>query len=251
MNPEDTAKPSAEQFARASGVSREAARDWPQYWRQCRARLRVIHDVLETYSAKHVSDSRILDWGCAAGGVAMLIDHELQPQETHAADVDPHSIAWLQQNWSNITATQLEFGQPLPYDTDYFDVIIGISVFTHINPAEQTDYLRELHRITGRGGILLLTVASYYACDFNKEHRPDTALHPTSREKLKVQGTIFSRYPDKTLKLMEFADEGADYGQCYHSRETIHSLFGKFFDVRAIQEGVLGAQDLVVLQKVQ
>ena len=82
----------------------------------------------------------------------------------HAADVDPHSIAWLQQNAPNITAAHLEFGKPLPYGADYFDVIIGISVFTHLNPAEQSDYLRELHRITRQGGILLLTVASYDAC---------------------------------------------------------------------------------------
>lgn len=250
MKPENLPAPFPGQLSRASGVSRKAAEDWPGYWRQCRGRLRLIRDALETPGNKPVSESTVLDWGCALGGVAILIDSELSPREMHAADVDPHSIFWLQQNWSRITSAQLEFGKGLPYRADYFDVVIGISVFTHLNPAEQAHYLRELHRITRQGGILLLTVASYFACDFNAEHLRDPSLHPRSRSRLKDEGTIFARYKEKTLREMEFADDGADYGMCYHSREAIHSLFGAFFEISAIHEGVLGAQDLVVLKKV-
>lgn len=249
MKPENLPAPSPGQLIRASGVSRKAAEDWPGYWRQCRRRLRVIGDALETHGTKPMSESTILDWGCAVGGVAILIDFELGPREMHAADVDPYSISWLQQNWSHIRSAQLEFGNVLPYRADYFDVVIGISVFTHLNPAEQGHYLRELHRITRQGGILLLTVASYFACDFNAEHLRDPSLHPRSRSRLKAEGTIFARYQDKTLREMEFADEGADYGMCYHSREAIHSLFGAFFEIKAVYEGILGAQDLVVLEK--
>ena len=49
---------------------------------------------------------------------------------------------------------------------------------------------------------------------------------------------------------MEFAEEGVDYGMCYHSHEAIHSLFGTFLEILAIKEGVLGAQDLIVLKKI-
>jgi cyclopropane fatty-acyl-phospholipid synthase-like methyltransferase len=46
---------------------------------------------------------------------------------------------------------------PLPYEDNFFDIITGISVFTHLSEALHHTWFKELTRICSRNGILYLT----------------------------------------------------------------------------------------------
>ena len=48
---------------------------------------------------------------------------------------------------------------PLPFDDARFDLVLGYSVFTHLNVQYQDAWLGELRRLVRPGGILLLSIS--------------------------------------------------------------------------------------------
>ena len=53
---------------------------------------------------------------------------------------------------------------PLPFESDTFDLIYSLSVFTHID-SHWASWLLELHRVLAPGGILVATIMSEGMCE--------------------------------------------------------------------------------------
>ena len=139
MKLDKTPPPTRAQLAQASGVAKTAAADWPHYCRACRTRFNVVSAVLKRCLGDDLDGKKVLDWGSAVGGVAIILDDEL-PVSVTAADVDRHSIAWLSEASDAIDTAVLTPGEALPFDDHTFDAIYGISVLTHIPPDYQAYY---------------------------------------------------------------------------------------------------------------
>ena len=246
MKLENAIPPTSDQMARASGVSKNAAENWRNYCRSCKNRLDLVRSILEREFNFKFSGKQVLDWGCAAGGVSIMMDDTL-PISITAADVDEHSIRWLEKTCDRINCVALIPGKALPFVDRSFDVIIGISVLTHIPPDLQEFYLSELRRIIKKNGIAIITVLSESACDFNRKNDRNPNMHPTDEKQLTQQGIIFSSYPEKTLNSMDFSKNAA-YGMTYHSRAYIHEIFEKYFHINSIEESGLPPQDVLVLR---
>jgi len=58
--------------------------------------------------------------------------------------------------------SKIEKDAPTHYPQAYFDLIFGISVFTHLSAIQQTQWIDELARICKTGGILLVTTMGAY-----------------------------------------------------------------------------------------
>jgi len=235
-----------EELAKASGVAKNAAKDWRHYGQACRTRAKIITGLLTSYFSGDLKQKRVLDWGCATGGVAIILDDEL-PVKMSAADVDEHSIRWLTKCCPSIEATALVPAEALPFDNDRFDAIFGISVFTHIPPDMQEFYLKELKRIIAPGGVVILTVKSESAVENARATNKNPDVHPHQKEQLDKAGIMYSSYPENVLNNMDFAKK-ADYGITYHSRAYIDQLFGQYFDFVAKGEQKIGQQDVLVLK---
>ena len=245
---EDIGPPSVEEMFHACGVSLAAARNWDKYVIGCRNKFDMIARHLRQNSLGTTNDQKVLDWGCALGGVAILVDHEF-PAQVHAADVDRHSIAWLKCTAPAIQACLLEPDVALPFDDNYFDCIYGISVLTHLPRSQQEFYLKELRRILKPGSVVILTVAGYRICEYNRERGKSNYPHEIDGQKLLKHGFLFNSYPIHTKHRIEFAQK-SPYGQAYHSPEFIHEVFGCYFEIKEITEGgLLGRQDVVVMRK--
>ncbi|HAH22451.1 MAG TPA: class I SAM-dependent methyltransferase [Prolixibacteraceae bacterium] len=112
------------------------------------------------YFKKHIElkDKKILDWGCGPGRVIRHLPTVIgNGCEYFGTDYNRQSIDWCSMNLPGITFNGNSLEAKLPYGDNYFDVIYGISIFTHLSEQMHHDWYNELFRVLSSGGILYLT----------------------------------------------------------------------------------------------
>lgn len=101
----------------------------------------------------------ILDWGC---GPARIVRHlpELLDKSCsiYATDYNPKTIAWNRKALTGINFNLNSTNPPLPYVDSSFDIVYGLSIFTHLDEDLHYEWFNELTRITKKDGILFLTL---------------------------------------------------------------------------------------------
>jgi SAM-dependent methyltransferase len=150
-------------------------------------------------------------------------------------DTDGEAIAWCKRN--------LRFGEfsvngpapPLSFASDMFDLILAVSVFTHLDEDNQARWLEELRRVAKPGAVLLCTV-----------HGPHIwkNLPGDFREQVEREGFLFvpSTYWQDT-----FPDW---YQTSYHTEKYVRRTYGALFEVvDYLPRGLVDHQDVVILRK--
>jgi SAM-dependent methyltransferase len=100
---------------------------------------------------------RVLDFGCGSGRVLRHFADEAHDAELWGCDIHADSVRWLQESLSPPFRFQLNGAlPPLDQPDDSFDLVIALSVFTHL-PDSWAQWLCELHRVLKPGGLLLAT----------------------------------------------------------------------------------------------
>ena len=100
---------------------------------------------------------RVLDFGCGVGATLRHFLDLADSTELHGCDIHEPSIEWLRANLSPplhvVTNDEIP---PLAYPDEHFDLIWGISVFSHI-VHHWSEWLLDLHRILRPSGRLILS----------------------------------------------------------------------------------------------
>jgi SAM-dependent methyltransferase len=119
-----------------------------------RDRKRAIIGLLpDDYSFE---GKRVLDFGCGAGRVLRHFVPEASTAEFWGCDLHAPTVDWLSENLSPPMRFFVNDQRPLPQPDGYFDLVYGLSVFTHIT-YDWSDWLLELHRVLKPDGLLLAT----------------------------------------------------------------------------------------------
>ncbi|MCP4165058.1 MAG: class I SAM-dependent methyltransferase [Chloroflexi bacterium] len=123
-----------------------------------------LQHALGVIGQEFASFQAILEFGCGSGRQTRWLPQLTRNRAAiYGTDLDVPSVAWLQ--------TTFPFGNfsvngpqpPLPYLDERFDLILAVSVFTHLTETGQLSWLSELRRVTRPGGVLLLTTHGPHA----------------------------------------------------------------------------------------
>ncbi len=115
---------------------------------------------IANYLEKHIDlhNKKILDWGCGPGRVIRHLPSVIgNGCEYYGTDYNEQSIEWCSKNLPDIKFNKNSLEAKLPYADDFFDVIYGISIFTHLSEPLHFDWYSELFRILKPNGIMFLT----------------------------------------------------------------------------------------------
>jgi len=183
--------------------------------------------------------ARILDWGCGCGRIARYFG-AFRGVLT-GIDIDADNVGWCRDHLSFGSFDAIGTTPPTHLPGAAFDLIIGVSVFTHLREEDQLRWLQELHRLAKPGAILLLTVLGDHGVvrgrlslaeflDFQKRGISE------ARRNLDIDGVVA---------------DAAYYRNTFHSYRYLRDVWGRHFRFRGYVPAYIGnMQDLAILERV-
>jgi SAM-dependent methyltransferase len=114
--------------------------------------------VLTLAHLPDVRGKRVLEIGCGRGAFARYLAQ--QGASLVAADFSPAAVSHARKRLEGFDATAIVADiQSIPFPDESFDVVVSQETLEHVPDPEQG--LRELVRVTRRGGRLLVTTPNY------------------------------------------------------------------------------------------
>ena len=204
--------------------------------------LILRHALQEYFERDYVDCQAILDWGCGCARVARFVTG-FAPGKVTGIDIDPDNIQWCQENIPQAEFVPIDLHPPTPFASESFDLVYGISVFTHLSETDQDRWLTELQRITKPGAAVLMSIQGEIAfLRADGDFQRFLALQKTGLH-------IYGRCPDLDDILPEMK-ESAYYKNVFHSRRYIYEHWRRYFEiVDVIDAAFAGYQDLVVMRR--
>jgi len=201
--------------------------------------------------------ANVLDFGCGVGRQLLQLARRYPKLSLSACDVNGRSIAYLQRAYPKIDSYASAFSPPLKYPDAKFDLVLSVSIFSHLSITDNPIWLKELARVTRPGGLCCLTILGSHAMGLHASGGPGA----TDQSKLlEEQGYLFQNYerPDFQRVATELWDKGntlhlikEDYGNTYLSEGFVRKNWDNSdFELRQFIPGIIDQQqDLVVLKR--
>ena len=202
----------------------------------------------------------VLDIGSGIGRMALPLTTYLTDGKYCGFDIDKRGVQWCQKNISprfpnfqfeyvdifnkyynkkgTIKADEFIF----PYGDNQFDFIFATSVFTHMLPAQISQYLAEIKRVLKPGGTCFLT---WFSID---EEAQENINNHTSRCNLKYTFDDYGFYSHKSVPEAEIGYKESwiiDQMKNIHCHENLKIHHGSW----ANRKESLSYQDIVISKK--
>lgn len=164
----------------------------------------IVNSLKKYISLDNVS---ILDWGCGPGRVIRHMPELLsEGSKVFGTDYNAKSIAWCNNNLPDIDFNLNNLDPCLPYPDGTFDLIYGISIFTHLSEEMHYKWASELKRVLKKDGVLFMTTQG----DNFKKIMSPLELVQYDKGELVVRGNV---------------EEGHRTYSAFHPDSFIRSLF--------------------------
>ena len=193
------------------------------------------NSLLETLARNGVAIERlgaVLDFGCGIGRVLRYFAAVSGPA-WHGTDYNPELIAWCAANLPFARFQVNGLDGPLAYESESFDLVYALSVFTHLDEPNQFAWIDELTRVLKPGGHLFLTT-------HGEHYRPKLA--PADQERFR-QGQLIVLQGDR---------EGSNDCAAFHPEPYVRNTLARGLAVvDFLPEGARGnpRQDAYLLRK--
>ena len=200
-----------------------------------KAAANEIHSLHAIFSNSPIQS--ILDWGCGVGRVTRHLPDYFPGAKITGVDVNPSCIQWLQNNIQGIEWIQSSTNLSDETISAQYDLIIALSVLTHLPASEQANWLNKLYGLLQPQGLVWLSTHG------------KTYLHQLTHQQKKQlsQQGILTLGADK---------KGSRQMRTYHTYLGMQSLLGSDWEIVMYYDGqkfpgILGGQDAWLLKKLR
>jgi SAM-dependent methyltransferase len=202
--------------------------------------FRQLDDALHHTVGRGLAEfPQVLDWGCGCGRVALHF-RRLPSVQLTGVDVDADNIEWCQKNLLFGHFQTIPLYPPMPLASESFDLIIGVSIFTHLREEVAFEWLAELRRVAKKGAILLI---SYHG-------NTALAINGTSLTSLQFHALLCNGFLDLPNEGYDAKlDETEYYRDVRHLNFYIKQHWSKYFEIVDLIPAGVGIQDVAVLRK--
>ncbi|WP_176958757.1 class I SAM-dependent methyltransferase [Mariprofundus sp. KV] len=133
-----------------------SAPDWEYYMASGLSTAKALFDIAE--KNLDVMPAKVLEWGCGPARVVRHMPAVFGPgTEVYGSDYNSDSIGWCASNVPDVKFVKNELNPPFSFDSECFDLVYSISVFTHLSEAVSYEWIDELIRVVRLGGILIIS----------------------------------------------------------------------------------------------
>jgi len=120
-----------------------------------RAVIRRHTSIFERYSRFIPTEGTVLDWGCNHAPDACLVRMlRGDAMQLYGCDVQGEEYRAFY-DFANLRYKQITHPYLLPYQDNFFDVVIGSAALEHV--PNDSESLKELYRIIKPGGVFIMT----------------------------------------------------------------------------------------------
>lgn len=202
-----------------------------------------FEDALASVGRSFDDFRHLLDFGCGCGRVTRWLRNRCPQASIAGSDIDRAAVEWMRREMPDVDARLNERLPPLAFRGGSFDLVLGYSVFSHLDEAYQDAWLAELRRVSRPGAVLLLTVHADY------HWQAAVAAHPRLRAleaERTDKGFLYSKEDEWGRHFPDF------YHTAWHTPDYVKRRWSRWFTVLGLR-GEKGRpalkQDIVVLQR--
>lgn len=179
--------------------------DYEKYFIDGRDSAQWLVNILSPHTT--LTEKKILDWGCGPARLTRNLPSLIPACTIFGTDYNPVTIAWCKKNISSVQFSINNLNPPTDFTNGFFDVIYGISIFTHLSLSNHQAWFDELVRILKVGGILLLTThgIAFKQILTEKENAAFDQGNLIIRDKAKEGHRVFTAFhpPDHMTRMFE------------------------------------------------
>ena len=164
----------------------------------------------------------IMDFGCSSGRILrhFYTEGKHQHWKLTGVDVSARRIEWMRRHFpQDIQVYTGSFLPSMPFESNSFDVIYGMSVFTHIKYLWDF-WLLELRRILKPGGMLIQSIHTEHAWKYFVEHSNEA----WARDSL---GSMIVDHPEMPADFVYYGN--LDKNQVFWRKNIAMSFWGRYF----------------------
>lgn len=197
---------------------------------------RKIDGLLRRLTGTGIESRRsILDWGCGSGRLLRYLD--TAPGAITGVDIDRDNVEWCRTHLPFARYETIPLHPPTAFSPASFDLLIGISIFTHLTETVQHEWLAELRRLATPDAMLMMTV-----------HGPAVMAATGSA---RVWRRVLSHgFLDTSSQDLDDVLADKDYYRTtFHTHDYIRREWSRHFEILEIVPACIGnVQDLVVMR---
>jgi len=217
----------------------------------------VVVDLWETYARRSITEvATVLDFGSGCGRLLRRFPMGLPEIACHGADVRAAAVEWCRANLPG-TYIHNQPKPPLDLPTNSMDLVVSLSVFSHLNRESSLAWIAELSRVVKPDGLLILSTHGAFALHVIRNSAEHQTILRVSDDQardylrsLEEQRFIFHPISKEWAKSLDGVEE--DYGQVFFTEGYVHQDWAPFVRVAGYVPASLNLfQDFYVLTPVK